>query len=193
MTGIGPALRRFRRLKGMKQSHVAELAGVTQATVSRWESGTHRPTPEQAARLMPLLEARLDVRGDAALRRLVETSALPVHLVCDLSHRLLAVSRPRLATWRAGDRELLGRPMWPYATDEIRRAESMLPDLGWHEPSAIPVAAVTGPNRDPVVPIAPGVLLWERLTLSDGRAARLVTTVGPGMLDRYAPDCRLIA
>jgi transcriptional regulator with XRE-family HTH domain len=192
MTGIGPALRRLRRLKGMKQSHVAEIAGVTQATVSRWESGAHRPTPEQAARLAPLLEVPLDPAADAALRRLVETSALPVHLVCDLSHRLLAASRPRLAEWRAGESELLGRSLWPYATDEIRRAEAMLSDLGWHEPAGVAVAAATGPNRDPVVRIVPGILLWERLTLSDGRAARLVTSVAPEALDNHAPGCVLL-
>lgn len=176
----------------MKQSHVAEIAGVTQATVSRWESGTHRPTPGQAARLAPLLEVRLDPAADAALRRLVETSALPVHLVCDLSHRLLAVSRPRLAEWRAGEHELLGRSLWPYATDEIRRAEAMLGDLGWHEPAGVAVAAATGPNRDPVVRIPPGILLWERLTLSDGRAARLVTTVPREDLASHAPGCVLL-
>lgn len=40
---IGRALRRFRRLNAIKQGHFAELLGVSQASVSRWESGTHEP------------------------------------------------------------------------------------------------------------------------------------------------------
>jgi transcriptional regulator with XRE-family HTH domain len=49
MNEYGRALRRWRRLRSVKQSHAAELFGVTQATLSRWERGHHR-LPDAAAR-----------------------------------------------------------------------------------------------------------------------------------------------
>jgi transcriptional regulator with XRE-family HTH domain len=164
----------------MKQAHLAELAGVTQATVSRWESGAHRPDPDLAARVLDALGARADGALDRAIRRLVEGSALPVHLVCDETHRLLAASRPRARLWAAAPEAMRGASLWPFATPEIREAERRLDAIGWF--GAAPPAALvrTGANGDPVVPILPGLLLWERLPLSDGTHARLVTTLPDG-------------
>lgn len=189
MPHIGPALKRVRLLRGMKQSHVAELAGVTQATVSRWEHGTHQPDPAQAARLLDLLEARLDGASDRALRRLVETSAVPVHLVCDVSHRLLAASPGRAGEWGRSAAEMLGHGMYVFATDQIREAEGQLPDLGWFEPLGPPVITWTAANDSPIIRIKPGYLLWERLRLSDGSVARLCTTLRTlDQLQAQAPD-----
>jgi transcriptional regulator with XRE-family HTH domain len=173
----GPALRRWRRLRGVKQSHAAELLGVTQATLSRWERGRHRIPDSARHKLAGLLAAPLDSAGDSALRRLVESSALPVHLICDLSHRLLAASPPRLATWNAGAAELRGCSLWRYATDEIRAAEGRLATLGWYDDGTARLSFWTGPNASPIVPIDPGTLVWERLQLSDGTLARLVTSI----------------
>ncbi|WP_371350758.1 helix-turn-helix domain-containing protein, partial [Salmonella sp. M265] len=39
-SSLGPALRRWRLLHRVKQTHAAELLGVAQSTISRWESGT---------------------------------------------------------------------------------------------------------------------------------------------------------
>lgn len=178
MNEFGRILRRWRRLRGIKQSHAAELIGVTQATVSRWELGQHQPTEAEARRLAGLLQAPLDSAGDAALRRLVESSALPVHLICDLSHRLLAASPARFREWRAGAGDLHGVSLWRFATDEIRAAEARLGELGWYEEGQSSVTLWTGGNRSDVVRIKPGPLLWERLQLSDGTLARLVTSVG---------------
>ena len=177
MNEFGRALSRWRRLRGVKQSHAAELFGVTQATLSRWERGYHHLPDEAARRLTALLAAPLDSAGDAGLRRLVESSALPVHLICDLTHRLLAASPQRFAEWTAHASELRGTSLWRFATDEIQQAESRLGELGWYDEGTTELRFWTSDNHDPMVRIVPGVLVWERLTLSDGTLARLVTTV----------------
>lgn len=177
MNEFGRALRRWRRLRGVKQSHAAELFGVTQATLSRWERGYHRLPDAAVRKLSKLLTAPLESTADTGLRRLVESSALPVHLICDLSHRLLAASPARFAEWTADASELRGISLWRFATDEIQQAESQLGELGWYDDGTTELRFWTGANDDPLVPIAPSLLMWERLTLSDGTLARLVTTV----------------
>ncbi|WP_368744345.1 helix-turn-helix domain-containing protein [Desertibaculum subflavum] len=173
---LGLALRRHRRLGGLKQDHIAALLGVTQATVSRWERGTHQPDPRQSTRLSALLQAAADGEADRALRRLVETSTLSVHLVCDTSHRLLAASPRRFAEWRR-DRDLVGSSLWPFATDAIRVAEAELIGLGWYEPGAAPVLTWTGAGNGRGIRILAGSMLWEHILLADGSSARLVTSL----------------
>ena len=180
MNEYGRALRRWRRLRSVKQSHAAELFGVTQATLSRWERGHHRLPDAAARKLSRLLAAPLDSAADAGLRRLVESSTLPVHLICDLSHRLLAASPARFAEWTAGAAELRGVSLWGFATDEIRSAEARLGDLGWYDDGAVQVSFWTGANDSPIVRIDPGILVWERLQLGDGTLARLVTSTPAG-------------
>jgi transcriptional regulator with XRE-family HTH domain len=177
MHEFGRTLRRWRRLRGVKQSHAAELFGVTQATLSRWERRQHRLPATAQRKLERLLMAPLDSAADAALRRLVEASTLPTHLVCDLTHRLLAASPARLADWTADMAELRGQSLWRFATEEIRTAESRLGELGWYDEGVAAVRFWTGANDSAIVPIHPGILLWERLQLSDGTLARLATTV----------------
>lgn len=178
MTEFGRALRRWRRLRGVKQSHAAELFGVTQATLSRWERGRHHASQEIVDKLSKVLAAPLDSAGDAGLRRLVESSRLPVHLICDLTHRLLAASPARIADWRGSANEFRGVSLWRFATDEIRSAEGRLADLGWYDAGTPSLTFWTGSNRSDSVPIVAGVLVWERLQLSDGTTARLVTSIG---------------
>jgi transcriptional regulator with XRE-family HTH domain len=180
MDEYGRALRRWRRLRGVKQSHAAELFGVTQATLSRWERGHHRLPDTAARQLARLLAAPLESAADAGLRRLVESSAHRVHLICDLSHRLLAASPARFAEWTADAAELRGVSLWAFATDEIRSAEGRLGELGWYDDGASQLSFWTGANDSPVVSIDPGILLWERLQLSDGTLARLVTSMPTG-------------
>jgi transcriptional regulator with XRE-family HTH domain len=175
---IGLALRRFRRLNMVKQSAIAERLGVSQGCVSRWESGTHRPDSAQRGRIVQLICASAGDDRDAALRRLVESSQRPVHLICDSTHRLLAASRSRAASWRIDVSELVGRSLWPFASPEIEAAEAGLAGSGWFERPYQSLELRTGGNGRSDVPVPPGRMLWESLPLSDGRVGRLTTTIG---------------
>lgn len=172
MLYTGRALKRLRLVNGMKQSHVAELLQVTQATVSRWETDVLTPSEDQQRALQRLFARQTAV--DAALKRLVETSTARVHLICDHSHRLLAASPSRRAEWR---RDMLGMPMFRYASEEIRKAESELAGIGWHAGRLASLVVETGPNGRDDVPIGAGRVLWEKIPLADGAIGRLVTTL----------------
>lgn len=48
-------IRRRRQAQGLTQYQLAELMGVTRTAVSWWESGSHPPSDEHAARLRQVL------------------------------------------------------------------------------------------------------------------------------------------
>jgi len=174
---LGIALRQMRLLRGIKQTHFAQLMGVNQATVSRWERGQLALSAAQRAAAHRLLAAAQDASQDAALKRLVESSTRKVHLICDRTHRLLAASPSRQAEWRADAAEFMGRSLIGYASEEILAAEATLDGLGWHAGELSSLEIATGANADPVIPIVSGRVLWERIALADGRAGRIVTTI----------------
>lgn len=173
---LGRSLRVWRALRRMKQGHAAELLGVSQATVSRWESGHQVPTLAEREALRRLMAAHLDGAADQALGRLVRGSAREAHLICDLTHRLLAASPARELRWKVSARELMGTSMWRYHTEAIARAEARLPALGWYGEAPPEVEVITGANDSAEVPIRRGRCRWTRLRLSDGSYARLVET-----------------
>jgi transcriptional regulator with XRE-family HTH domain len=161
----------------MKQSHVADLLQCSQSTVSRWESGQQLPSRSEAAAIARLLAARLSSAGDRALGRLIRGSGAELHLVCDVSHRLLAASPARERRWRVSVSELTGAPMWRFASTEIKEAEERLGRSGWFADPYASVEIETGPNGRRDVPILAGRLRWTRIRLSDGSFARLVETL----------------
>lgn len=178
--GMAAALGHWRRVRRMKQSHAAELLGVSQATLSRWEAGSRTPDPEALERIARLIEAGLDSDADRALARLVSDGSRPTHLICDVTHRLLALSPARARECRTDPAGLLGRSLWRFATEAIARAESRLEALGWFEPAPPSVIAETPANgASAELAIAPSRYRWTRMRLSDGRHARLVETLPP--------------
>ena len=174
---LGRSLRQWRALRRVKQNHAAELLHVSQAMVSRWEAGTQVPTIDEQALLRRLMAARLDSAADHALARLVASSAGTAHLVCDLTHRLLAASPQRSRDWGPRTPELIGVSLWPYATPEIAAAEQALSEHGWFEPDPPAIEVATGANDSPIVPIRQGRMRWTRFQLSDGAFVRLAETI----------------
>ena len=85
-------------------------------------------------------------------------------------------SPPRFAEWTSDAATLHGLSLWPFATSEIQQAERRLGELGWYDEGTAELRFWTSDNHDPMVRIVPGILVWERLTLSNGTLARLVTT-----------------
>ncbi len=177
---LGAALRRWRSLRRIKQQHAGELLGVSQATISRWENGRQLPDPDEEAALRQLMHARLDSAAERELARLVEQSTRPVHLVCDLTHRLLALSPARERQCHVPRLQLLGRSLWRYASPEIVQAEATLASLDWFGPAPPALEFVTGANHQTEVEIEPSRMRWVRFQLSDGSAARLVETLAWG-------------
>lgn len=124
---------------------------------------------------MHVLGARLTSAQDAVLARLIKSSSKPMHLVCDVSHRLLAFSESRGVEFGPDAQALLGHSLWQYATEEIVEAEEQVRRQGWNAQNGS-VQFCTGHNHSSVVPIYDSLCTWTRLTLSDGTFARLVET-----------------
>jgi DNA-binding XRE family transcriptional regulator len=174
---LGRSLRLWRSLRRLKQTAAAELMGVSQTTISRWESGQVAPSLEEQLGQRTLMAAKLDSAADFALGRLVRTAHTPMHLVCDFSHRLLALSRPRELHCRVPGSALMGSALWRYATPQIVEQEARLDDRGWYEPGPDAIEFDTEASNDPVMPIERSRMRWVRLQLSDGSFVRLTETV----------------
>lgn len=174
---LGRSLRAWRTLRRVKQLHAAELLGVSQATVSRWESGQGSLSSDEAERLRTLLAARLDSAADRVLARLVCQSTAPTHLICDLTHRLLAVSPARELQFRVPTSQLMGRSLWRYASEDIVAAEARLAEQGWFGPAPPAIEFHTRARDSADIHILAGAMRWVRFQLSDGSSVRLVETI----------------
>lgn len=173
----GPTLRHIRKMRNMKQSHLAELAGVDQATISRWESKKSLLPEDMKARLHAIFYSFATPPQDDAIKRLVTTSSLKVHLICDQTHCLLSASVPRLVEWKISLPDVLGKSMLPYASQEILDAEQALTESNWTDQLGAKTVISTGPNNHPIIRIPQSKAIWERILLSNGMIGRLVTTL----------------
>lgn len=165
---LAASLRRWRALNRVKQSALADEMGVSQTTVSRWETGVLAPGTREEDRLMRLLAARPNSAADGALLDLVRNSPKPAHLMCDLTHRLFAASPARISGWRVGIDELAGKSLWRFASPGIAAGEAALDAFGWYAPLAPAVLVDTEYADFDELTIAAGRLRYTRMPLSDG-------------------------
>ena len=86
----GAQLRRFRRLRALKQAALAELIGVDQATVSRWESGRQSPDLAMQQRLRDLMR-RIEPGEEVLLRHWINAS-VGYTVLCDEDRIIRAAS-----------------------------------------------------------------------------------------------------
>ena len=157
---------------------MAQILGVSQGLISRWEAGKHIPSTEISHQIRRFIAVAPDSVSDRALRRLVEAANVPVHLICDATHCLLAASPLREEEWRASARAFIGSSLWRFATDDIVVAEDRLADHGWFDHSDPDrISITTKGNGSDEMRILRSTLEWERVGLADGRVGRLVTTV----------------
>jgi transcriptional regulator with XRE-family HTH domain len=185
---LGRSLRTWRALRRIKQLHAAQMLGVSQATVSRWENGQIPPSDEEAERLRTLMAARLDSAADQVLARLVTHSAAPVHLICDFTHRLLAASPAREAQFKVPTSQLMGTSLWRYASEDIVVAEGQLAERGWYEAGPPSIEFHTRARDSDNLVIHACDMRWVRFQLSDGSFVRLVESIGPATAHRAAPS-----
>ncbi|WP_052065823.1 helix-turn-helix domain-containing protein [Thalassospira australica] len=172
---FGRLLRHWRRTSDIKQSRLADILGVTQATVSRWENGTQHPAPLQHDLIRQMMTRKRNFRLDHAVKRLVTHSSQRVHLIEDRSHRLLCASNPREQEWQRDSTALIGTSLWRFATPEIASAEKSLHGMGWHEDQTDHLTFETSRRDGDPMRITDTYILWERFFLSDGTAVRLTT------------------
>ncbi len=179
----GATLRHIRKMRNMKQSHLAELAGVDQATISRWERGNSLLPEEIKTRFHGIFYRFDTFSQDDAINRLVTTSSLKVHLICDLTHCLISASARRLDEWKAPLPDIIGKSMLPFASRDLLDAEHALKVSGWKNHLGTRTIVTTGPNNHPTIRIPQSRVIWERVLLSNGMVGRLVTTLGDA--ERY--------
>jgi transcriptional regulator with XRE-family HTH domain len=173
-SSLGPSLRRWRVLNRVKQEALARDLGVSQSKISRWESGSAQPKGADQLKILKLLRARPESSADRTLLELVTCSSEPVHLVCDLTHRLLAVSPARATNWHVPTADLMNRPLWRFASEGIREMEGRLAEHRWFEPLSPDILFHTEDAHFPELTILQGKIRISRLSLSDGSYARLV-------------------
>ncbi|WP_081095160.1 helix-turn-helix domain-containing protein [Erythrobacter donghaensis] len=174
---VALALKRFRRLSGTKQSFVASELGITQGTLSRWETGRHAPDNAQRARIIEFLRKYAPHQTDSLVESLVQNSKKRVLLVCDSTHRLLAASKSMSRPWQGGVNQYLNCSLWRYATDEIIEAEKRLRDIDWYDKINLVHEFWTEGNKSTDVPIPPAKIRWETLMLAHGFTGRLVQVI----------------
>lgn len=97
LSGLGPALRRLRMRKGLRQFETAEAAQITKAMLSAYENGKRRPSLKTLDQILAALEADLG----------------------DLHHSLVTERRERARAAQVAEAAPSGTPTHSGPADEL--------------------------------------------------------------------------
>lgn len=173
----GAQIKRIRVLREMKQCTLSSLFGVSQSTVSKWENDTLEISNPHLEKLINLCTASIDSQLDQWICRLVENSKVPVHLMCEVSHVPLVASDKRIEEWGCELSDLLGRPLSTDLPNDIVTAEIQYREAIFNDPNLSTYHVETIGRQYGDYRINPAKMVWERVRLSGGEWARLVTNV----------------
>jgi len=126
---FGGRLRTWRRHNNLKQAALAQMLGVSQAAVARWERGLDMPGPERFARLRTLMSGAM--RDEFALERLFVSRQSAIRALYDVDGvRLVATSAGFRHFWP----DFSAFQDLPMADHMIGESRAMLRDgaLGYH-------------------------------------------------------------
>lgn len=192
----GRIIRTVRETLGLTQQAFADQLEVSQATVSRWESGQSAPDSASRRRIHALT-GRSTSSADAALTRMVRLSPSMMALF-DLNMRILAVSERAAQANSMTPDEAVGIEYRALFTDDLAEAYDAAIKSGFFAGSVLGIdiaCAIRGLNGQPFYVVAnwhlihrpsnnEPLLLWNGdhvdyatflRVRADGPAARVVT------------------
>lgn len=171
------SITQYRRLRGLKQAALAEVLGVSQSAVSRWERGLDVPTPKAQRQMRGLMAAPISAREGGWLRTLVRQSRVSGLLDAEL--RVREISDELLRIMQIERSDIVGRTPYEFVADEGEALRNLQAD-GFFD-GAMPACrlACTCLSREGRLPWIAEVRL---VVASDGEAFLMVFP------DQASPD-----
>jgi transcriptional regulator with XRE-family HTH domain len=161
-----PQLRQFRRLRAIKQIVLAEMAGVDQATISRWERGRTIPDSAMQKRLCSLM--RRTPNDEALLRHWIKSS--PAQVVLSTPDRIIvAASSGYAAAHGVAPDEIVGMSTRPMYTEENEFIWQRNRQHGFYRGEVASTLSVLRARRLLSGQLSGVKVLWTPVKLSDGR------------------------
>lgn len=160
----------------MKQAALAELVGVDQATVSRWEGSRQIPDLGMQRRLRDVMR-RAESREEMLLTHCINAS-VGYTVLCDENRIILAASLSFCGIHGMTAAEIIGMSSMPVFTAELEQMLQAAVEHGFFEGEVASVRvvsrfhALTGQPRD-----IGGIVSWTPVPLTDGRILRRVDRI----------------
>jgi transcriptional regulator with XRE-family HTH domain len=169
-------LRRFRRLRALKQTALAEMLGVDQATVSRWESGRQAPDLGMQRRLRSLMQ-HAGPRQEVLLKHWINT-AIGYTSLSDENRVVVAASPSFCDFQRIDANEIVGMSLIPAFTEELEQLWGIAVERGFLEGDIASVTTVSRANLLSGQERNIGTIaVWTPVPLADAQVLRRVDVI----------------